>query len=303
MKKITPLLLLASCMLSSPVLADEPTTTVGVDNNQDVSNCSSVSQAGATSVAGVGVGNWSQIFEASHPIPYLPGTPGVTANAPTLFSMQGLPAQVKGLSLLTQNLYNANYHDVAIGSSQGTKIIFNASYPAPKPEKKNRNVYVNLDGVARGEVVGSLTVQSRKDKAEEVDFATLLYDARQYIAANHKLDGYDVTLLTVPNTVSYSMGVDGKASGMTVAPLVSGLINGPLGAMTALSTGFSRNGGITVPTARIGVTFLVLVDSGKSQVVDLREYYNMLEKGSTNGNGNGNNKKKYEAIQPKESAE
>jgi hypothetical protein len=288
------LLLLSLSVLIAGNVAFGDTVSIGAITNDNGNTANAASDGLFYNYSG---GSVSQNFEASKPIPYLPNTPGVSVSSPTLFSLQGFPAQIKGLSLLTQNLFNANYHDVAIGSSQGTKIIFNGSYPASKPEKKERNVYVNLDGVARGEVVGSLTVQSRKEKAEEVDFSTLLYDARQYIAGNSKLNGYDVTLLTVPNTISYSVGVDGKASGFTVAPLVSGLINGPLGAIAGLSSGYSSNAGVTVPTARIGCTFLVLVDSSKSQVVDLRDYYNMTDKGSSNGNGN--NKKKFEAIQPK----
>jgi len=240
-------------------------------------------------------GSVSQNFEASQPIPYLPGTPGVAATAPTLFSLQGFPAQIKGLSLLTKNLIYASYHDVAMGASKGTKIIFNGSFPAPKPPKAERSVYVSLDGVARGEVVGSLTIQSRKEKGDEVDFSTLVYDARQYIAKLQKLDGYDVTLLTIPNTVSYALGVNGKSSGVTVAPLVSGLINGPLGAMAGLASGFSSNGGITTPTGLIGCTFLVLVHSDKSQYVNLTP--NGIVPEENESHGNGNNRKKYEATQ------
>jgi len=240
-------------------------------------------------------GSVNQNFEASKPLPYLPGTPGVSVGSPTLFSLQGYPAQVKGLSLLSQYLFYSNYHDVAIGDSGGTKIIFNGTFPAKRPEnKERRNVYLNLTGKGQGEVIGSLTIQSRKGNADEVDFSTLLYDARQYIADLSGLRGYNVTLLTISNMVSYTIGVDGKASGFTLAPLASGLINGPSGILAGLASGLSSNKGITTATAIVGCTFLVLVDSDRSGVVDLASIYNKSDQG--NANGNGNNSKKYEAI-------
>lgn len=272
------------------------TTTIG-NITTDASNTAT---AGGTFENYSG-GSVSQNFEASKPIPYLPNTPGVGAIAPTLFSLQGLPAQVKGVSLLWENMTYASFHDVALGSSQGTKIIFNGSFPAVKPTKKDRNVYINLSGVGRGEVIGSLTVQSRKDNADEVDLSTLLFDARQYVAGLQKLKGYNVTLLSIEHMFAYTVGVDGKSSGATLAPLASGLINGPLGVMAGLGSGFTSNEGVTAPTAIIGCTFLVLVDSDQSRVVDLVSRYSPRDYSNGNGNGNGNNKKKYEAIQNKDS--
>lgn len=287
------LLLLGLSVLLTGNVAIGDVTVGGVTNdNSNTSNAYATSGGFFENSLG---GSVSQNFEASKQIPYLPGTPGVAANSPTLFSLQGIPAQVKGLSLLSKNMIYSSFHDVAIGSSGGTKVIFNGSFPAPKPASNDRNVYINLNGVATGEVIGSLTVQSRKDKADEVDFSTLLYDARQYIAGVKKLNGYNVTLLTIPNTVSYTLGVDGKASGSTFAPLASGLINGPLGVMAGLASGFTSNEGVTTTTALIGCTFLVLVDSDQSRVVDLMSYRNAPDDESANGNGN--NKKKYEAIQ------
>lgn len=277
-------------VMSADVFAD--TTATMTNNNTNTANSTALTSAEYTSTFG---GSVSQNFEASKMIPYLPGTISPTATAPTLFSFKGLPAQVSGIPLLSKNMIYSSFHDVAIGSSGGTKVIFNGSFPAPKPASNDRNVYINLNGVATGEVIGSLTVQSRKDKADEVDFSTLLYDARQYIAGVKKLNGYNVTLLTIPNTVSYTLGVDGKASGSTFAPLASGLINGPLGVMAGLASGFTSNEGVTTTTALIGCTFLVLVDSDQSRVVDLMSYRNAPDDESANGNGN--NKKKYEAIQ------
>lgn len=288
MKRIL-LVCLALIFSANKMFAD---VTLGNITNDNSNNANATAGGFFSNSLG---GSVSQNFEASHAIPYLPGTPGVAATVPTLFSIQGFPAQVKGLSLLTKNMVYASHHDVALGVSGGTKIIFNATYPAPKSAESGRNVYINLSGIAKGEVIGSLTVQSRKQKADEVDFSTLLFDARQYVAGIRDLKGYNITLLTIPNTVSYSFGVDGKASGATLAPLASGLINGPLGVMAGLGSGFTSNEGVTAPTALIGCTFLVLVDSDKSLVVDLLTSNNGQD--DSNGNGNGNGKKKYEAIQ------
>ncbi|WP_209019438.1 hypothetical protein, partial [Chlorobaculum sp. 24CR] len=270
------------------------TTAEMTNNNTNNANSTALTSAEYTNTFG---GSVTQNFEASKMIPYLPGTISPAATAPTLFSLQGLPAQVSGIPLLTKNIVYASRHDVALGSSGGTKVIFNATYPVPRAENKERNVYVNLNGIAKGEVIGSITVQSRKNKADEVDFSTLVYDARQYIAGVAELNGYNVVLLTLRNSVSFSLGVDSRASGLSLSPLVSGLLNGPAGAMVGLSSGFSTNAGETAPIARIGCTFLVLVDSEKSQIVDVRRDYSVPEPASANGNGNNN--KKYEAIQSK----
>lgn len=269
------------------------TTVDMINNNTNNANSTALTQAEYTNTFG---GSVTQNFEASK---NLPGTISPTASAPTLFSLQGLPAQVSGIPLLTRNIVYASYHDVAIGCSGGTKVIFNASFPAMMPEKKERNIYVNLGGVANGEVIGSITIQSRKNRADDVDFSTLIYDAREYLACIRELKGYNVTLLSTQKSVNYSLGVDGRASGFALSPLASGLINGPSGVMAGLASGFSSNGGETVPIARIGCTFLVLVDSDNSRVVDVRgDYSRMPDEGNGNGNGNGNNKKKYEAAKP-----
>jgi hypothetical protein len=280
-------------VMSADVFAD--TTATMTNNNENTATSTALSNAEYSSIFG---GSVSQNFEASKMIPYLPGAVSPTATAPTLFSLQGLPAQVSGIPLLTKNIIYASHHNVALGSSGGTKVIFNATFPTPRPENKARNIYLNLDGVANGEVIGSITVQSQKNKADEVDFSTLLYDARQYVSGIRELKGYNVTLLTMRNSVSFSLGVDGRASGFSLSPVASGLFNGPAGAIVGLSSGFSTNGGETAPIARIGCTFLVLVDSDRSSVVDVRGDYSRQDQSSANGNGN--NKKKYEAIQNKD---
>lgn len=244
-------------------------------------------------------GHVSQNFEASQPIPYLPGTPNFSVSSPTLFSLQGLPAQVTGLPILSRNFFSASRHDVAVGCSGGTKIIYNSSIVPKKNGNKEGYISINLSGVAEGELIGSMTIQSRKNKADEVDFSTLMYDAAQYVSKVKELQGYNVTLLTMKGSLSYTLGVDARSSGFSLSPLLSGLINGPTGVMAGLASGFSKSGGVTVPTALVGCTFLVLVDGERSSVIDLRSNSGLPEQGVSNGNGNGNGngKKKYEALQ------
>jgi hypothetical protein len=279
-----PLLCLLLLLSANKVFAEVTAGDIKVDNG----NTANATSGGFFSNS-LG-GSVTQNFEASKPLPV---TPTVSANAPTLFSLQGRPAQLQGLNMLVNNLFYSTYHDIAIGSSGGTKIIFNGTFPAEKPRMKDRNVYLNLSGIGNGEVIGSITIQSRKNNADEVDFSTLLYDARQYVAGFDELRGYNITLLTTINSVSATIGVDGKASGFSLAPLVSGFLNGPKGAMGGLATGFATNGGVTSMTGIVGCTFLVLVDSDQSSVVDLTINNNTPEH---DANGNGNNKKKYEAT-------
>ncbi|ACD89879.1 conserved hypothetical protein [Chlorobium limicola DSM 245] len=292
MKRFILLLSLSVLMSGKAAIAD---VTIGAITNDNSNKATAAADGLFYNYSG---GHVSQNFEAAQPIPYLPGTPNVSVGSPTLFSLQGLPAQVAGLPVLSKNFFSASRHDVAIGCSGGTKIIYNGSLLPGRAEKKERNIYMNFSGVAQGELAGSITIQSRKNKADEVDVATLMYDAAQYINSVKELKGYDVTLLTVRNTLTYALGVDSRASGFSLSPLLSGLINGPTGVMAGLASGFSRSGGVTVPTALVGCTFLVLVDGERGGVVDLTTNYNTHDPQSANGNGN--NKKKYEALKEQE---
>lgn len=295
MKGINRLFLSLSLLMLMPKSAALADVTIGAISNDNSNKATAAADGLFYNYSG---GHVSQNFEAAQPIPYLPGTPGVSMSSPTLFSLQGLPAQVAGLPVLSKNFFSASHHDVAVGRSGGTKIIYNASTPQQKPENNERNIYMNLTGVGEGELVGSITIQSKKNKADEVDFSTLMYDAAQYINSVKALKGYNVTLLTVKNSFTYALGVDARSSGFSLSPLLSGLINGPTGVMAGLASGFSKSGGVTVPTALVGCTFLVLVDSDRSRIVDLTSNYNMQEPHSVYGNGN--NKKKFEATKENE---
>jgi hypothetical protein len=276
------------------------TTTTNDNSNSNInSNIISIDDSNKAIAGGsfsnFGGGSISQNFESSIPLPVTAVAP---SSLPTLFSLQGLPAQVTGIPMLSKNFFTTLNHDVAIGCSRGTKIIYNGSRPPEHAENENRSVVCNFNGVANGEVVGSITIQSRKDRADEVDIPTLIYDATHYINCVRELKGYNITLLTIPNTITYASGIDSRGTGYSVSPLVSGLFNAAH-MMAGLATGYSKSGGVTIPTAIVGCTFLVLIDSNNAGVVNVTGNYNRPEpvmNTETGANGNGNGRKKYEAI-------
>jgi len=272
----------------------------GVQGGSSQSSASGGS--GGTSSADVsgvqGIGSINQVFDASTPPPYMPNSVTGPVISPNLFSIMGGTAQISGVPMLSNHFFSTAYHDVSIGNSKGTKIIYNGSLLPKKPEMKDRKVFFSFDGVAEGELVGSLTVQSRKGNADEVDFATLIYDATQYIGSKKELKGFNITLLSTHQAISSAMGVDSKSSGFSLSPLVSGLVNGPAGALLGLASGYSKTGGVTVPTSIVGCTFLVLVESENSRRIDIARNYKAgvpIMDAQSNGNGG----KKYEATRTK----
>jgi hypothetical protein len=231
-----------------------------------------------------------------HPPPYAPGVVSGPIASPTLFTTQGMPAQVKGFPMLTKNFFSTSCHDVAIGRSGGTKIIYNGAEIKKRKGVKVRKIAFNFYGVSEGEIVGSITIQSRKNKADEVDFPTLIHDAANYIEDVRELKGYNITLLSLTDALTFTIGVDTRSAGYSASPFTSGFVNGPAGALLGMAAGASKSGGVTVPTATIGGTFLVLIDSDKSQKVDISANYRLNAPKAAEGGENGNNRKKYEAL-------
>lgn len=278
---------LAALMLAATVTNVHAQDEVGVSNN----NTAEGSAYGyfTTNIGGSG----------DHPAPYAPGLITAPVLSPTLFSVQGLPAQVKNFPMLMNNFFSTANHNVATGSSGGTKIIYNSAIVPERPDVSERRIRFDFNGVSDGEVIGSLTIQSKKNKADEVDIPTLIHDATRFVSQLPELKGYNITLLSMSNALTYVMGVDTRSTGLTASPYVSGLINGPAGVLAGIVPGASKSGGVTVPTAVIGCTFLVLVDSDKSQRVDIRGNYGRLPIEPLEGAANGNNRKKYEAEQEK----
>ncbi|NTU67286.1 MAG: hypothetical protein HGB02_00220 [Chlorobiaceae bacterium] len=282
-------------------------TTVGANNSGAV--------AGTEATAASGTSSITQTFEASPQQAYMPGTVTAPVVSPTLFSVLGKPAQIAGLPVLSQYFFSTAVHKVGKGESGSTKVIYNAAELSRKPDSKNRKILFDFNGVAKGRVVGSLTVQSLKNSGDEVDLPTIIYDATHYVGCLSELQGYDVLLLSYPDLISFGIGVDAKSRGVSVSPVISGLINGPLGALTGVATGLSASGGVTVPTAIVGCTFLIVLQDkespidlvrcfGKSvpgvQVPEIKENRDGKEKPNGNGNGNGNGtvirKKEYKAT-------
>ncbi len=261
--------------------------------------------SGSSSIGvGVGVGgefnpdfdqSLDQKFEASDPVPYLPNSVSAPVISPNLFSLMGGTAQMHGVRMLADNFFSPVHYDHDTGDSGGTEIVFNSADLPRQASKKKRKLFFTFDGRANGELVGSLSIESKKGKAKKVDLSTLIHDAIDYIDNVRHLQGYNVTLLSSKDAISYGMGVDTKSGGFALSPLVSGLIKGPESMIAGLASGFSKSGGVTVPTSIIGCTFLVLVESDKSSMVDITHNYRPeLKNGDRHSNGNGG--KKYEAT-------
>ncbi|WP_157115519.1 hypothetical protein [Prosthecochloris sp. HL-130-GSB] len=242
--------------------------------------------------------NHSFTFESSDPAPYMPGTIGAPVLGPTLFNFMGRPAPVNGIPILANNLFPVSCRDAETGKSRSTRIIYTgAKVPMKADAEDERKIFFDFSGQSYGELVGSITIQSKKNKGNEVDVPTLIYDATQYIADRDDLKGYNVTLLTLPQGISYAMGVDSKGKGFSMSPVLSGLIDGPAGVLAGMASGFAGSKGVTVPTGLVGCTFLVLIESDQQKYHDLMASYGKGFNGNGEGDGNGNGKKRYEAVQ------
>jgi hypothetical protein len=221
------------------------------------------------------LGNWSQTFEASK-TPYMPGVVTGPVTSPSLFNMTGRSAQVAGLTMLSRNYFVPDINEVTVGKSGRTKIIYSGSILPKRRKIDGSKVEMDFSGAAVGEVVGALTIQSRKDRADDVDFMTLLYDAVQYmrgISGHQGLKGYKTKLLSSPDVISWSNGAETKSGGFSLSPVISSLLNLallPANSLVGVSTGFSNTSGVTALTSMIGTTFLVVIESenGKKIIVN-----------------------------------
>ncbi|TCD47284.1 hypothetical protein [Chlorobium sp. N1] len=266
MKKVIAAVSLSVLFAATSVYAENDTINgdVGAINN---------SNADASADNAVGSSFVDMTFEAAKMQPYMPGTVSAPVLSPTLFSIMGKPAQIAGLPVLSQYFFSTSLHDVEVGRSGKTKVIFNGEKLPERKRLKNRKVKFDFNGIATGKVVGSLTVQSRKKSSDEVDLPSVIYDATHYIACSKAFEGYNVLLLSIPDLISYAVGVDASSRGVSVAPVVSGLINGPLGALTGLSTGLSNTGGVTAPTALVGCTFLIVAEDESDKPINLAQCF------------------------------
>ncbi|WP_049752347.1 hypothetical protein [Pelodictyon luteolum] len=169
MKKIIAIATLACCGFSNTAFAQAE------------------SQATSTITDAVGSSFVDMTFEASKMQPYMPGTVSAPVISPTLFSLMGKPAQIAGLPVLSQYFFSTMLHDVEIGKSGNTKVIYNGEKLPGKKKLKNRKIKYDFNGLAHGKVVGSLTVQSRKKSSDEVDLPSVIYDATHYASFSKEL--------------------------------------------------------------------------------------------------------------------
>lgn len=298
MKKLLALGLAVCIAGAGPsVLADtniENTASAGSQASSFAEN----NNGGDGGTAQASGGDAYNYFEGNRASPYMPGTVTGPTGLPSLFNIIGRPAHIGGLALQSKYMFAPSSHLVETGKSGGTKIVYTGSQPGARKDVKERDVYFDFSGVSEGELVGSITIQSKKGKADEVDLHTLIFDATQFIADVKELRGYNITLLSIPQAISWGMGVDSKGDGFSISPVLSSLINGPAGVLTGLASGFSQTGGVTVPTGIVGCTFLVLIDSERSKSIDITHAYsNGNAKGNGSGDGNG---KKLEAVKDQE---
>jgi hypothetical protein len=213
-----------------------------------------------------------QNYEAAKTVPYMPGTVTGPVVSPSLFNIVGRPAGITGLPLWTQFSFIPKKHDRATGKSGGTNIVYNGIDPVKPVKNGNTSVSLNVTGRASGTLAGSLTIESKKNHANSVDIPTIMHDAAAYVENIDNLKGCSVTLLTVPEAISFTLGVDSKSRGFSLAPVLSRFFEGAM-LLTGLSGGVSSTGGVTVPTGTVGCTFLVIVESTDQHSIDLTNTY------------------------------
>jgi hypothetical protein len=232
------------------------------------SHAQAVNDAAATSINVI-----EQNYAASKPAPAMPGMVTGPVFSPSLFSMVGRPANITGLPLWSQMLFIPDYHVTAKGDSNGTAIVYNGIQTDEEPGDGMQGITLNLSGVARGEIAGSITIESLKNQGRSIDFPTLLHDAAVFIKTRKELRNRKVTLLTVPEAMSFTLAVDSKSSGMSLGSALSRFFDGATGILGGIVGGASTSGGVTAPTGTVGCTFLLIVDSGHNRKIDITGSY------------------------------
>lgn len=265
-------------------------------HNETYEDGSAHNESDAAATASNGTSNVQLTFEGSDLPPYMPNAVTAPVVSPTLFNVMGKPAQIAGLPVLSEYFFSTAYRDVDKGESGSTKIVFNSARIEKRKDSPERKLRFDFSGKAMGRVIGSLTVQSRTSKSDEVDLPSVIYDATHYISGSNPLKGYDILLLSSPEMISYSVGVDAKSQGVALSPVLSGLINGPLGALTGLSSGYSNSGGVTVPTALVGCTFLVVLEDGGGQPIDIGRCFGKVATGPESTDQNGRKRQQFEST-------
>lgn len=214
-----------------------------------------------------------QNYEATKPMPPMAGMVSGPVTSPSLFNIIGRPAHVTGLPLWSQTAFLSDTYDKSTGESGGTTIIYNGIDHTIEQGEGKGSLKLNFSGRAHGLLAGSITAESRMKKAQRIDFPTLLHDVGKYIRDIDSLKGHRVTLLTVPEAMSFSMGVDTESKGFSVGSTVSKFFDSTAGILTGLSGGTASTGGLTAPHGTVGCTFLIVVESPDGKTIDINHTY------------------------------
>lgn len=240
-------------------------------NSSSTSSTSSTAQGGKVENVGNVSNTGNVVINNPKPLPPAANIPYVLPQAPTLYFLEGKPANATALLLakeyLTQCPPTFSEVDVseirADGASGATKAIFtpHANYAAfKKPDILPRiQVAITPNQLPAGEYkctcLGLLQVEALSKEASDAGFQTIINDAG--IFARNKMRGYgDIRLVLIPgHSVSVNFGAEGGASGYGIAPGFSGLLNSVL---ATIGANVSKNTGRTFPVAQIGATFAVV---------------------------------------------
>lgn len=243
-------------------------TLAGAAEPASGSSSSSITDAAATSVNIL-----EQNYAASQPVPSMPGMVAGPVTSPSLFNLVGRPAHITGLPLWSQMLFIPDSRVEAGGKSGGTKITFNGIDLNTPATNEPTNIKLNLSGIASGELAGAITIESKPERGHSVDFPTLMHDTATFIKSRKEFKGRQVTLLTVPETMSFTMAVDSKSRGISLSSAIAHFFDGSAAILAGLSGGAAASSGLTAPTGTVGCTFLVLVDGKHNRTIDLTRTY------------------------------
>jgi hypothetical protein len=232
------------------------------------SNATAVTDAAASSINIL-----EQNYAASQPVPGMPGMVSGPVISPSLFNLIGRPAHITGLPLWSQILFIPDRNVETRGASGSTRIIFNGCNTGKHAAKGPGNISLNLSGVAAGEIAGAITIETREGRTRSVDFPTLIYDAADFIRHQNEFKESQVTLLSIPEAMSFTMGVDSKSNGISASSALSHFFDGTLGLLAGTSAGAASSSGTTSPTGSVGCTFLVVVNGEHNRTIDISSAY------------------------------
>ncbi len=229
---------------------------------------SALTDASATSVNII-----EQNYAASEQLPAMPGMVTGPVTAPSLFSLIGRSAHITGLPLWSQMLFIPDTHIETTGKSGKTMIVFSGIDSGIPESGRPAGIVLDLSGRATGEIAGSITIESKPERNHPSDFPTLMHDMAHFIRSRKEFNNRRVTLLTIPETMSFTLAVDSKSHGISLSSALSRFFDGTVGVLGGLSGGTAFSDGMTAPSGTVGCTVLVLVDGPHNRTVDLTSSY------------------------------